>query len=271
MFHYLFLLFFLPLFNTQENSIVVEYQLSYQYDKENSNGRETISCILLRNKNVSKFCPSSVNKLDSLKQFRSNFSRENYIAFLGAHQQPKLFDYRVIKNFEENSMDVYTKVDIMTFVTYKEVMFPMKWKLCGDTKTIKGYECHSASTQYGGREYLAWYTADIPVPDGPYKFGGLPGLILELQDLQDHYRFQFNGIWHSNEEQWLGVYEMKDIPIEYEQIRAEEIIDVKKSGYRNLAQRLPNMGYRPMDNAEESYSHQQAVIDTYNNHIERAN
>ena len=39
-----------------------------------------------------------------------------------------------------------------------------------------------ATTSYGGRDWIAWFTAEIPFQDGPYKFYGLPGLIVKMED-----------------------------------------------------------------------------------------
>jgi len=50
-----------------------------------------------------------------------------------------------------------------------------------------------ATTSFAGRQYIAWFTPEIPVPDGPYKFNGLPGLIIEIADLKDHYHFKLTG------------------------------------------------------------------------------
>ena len=55
------------------------------------------------------------------------------------------------------------------------------WKLDGETRTIKGYTCHKAITKDGrGSAVVAWYTEDLPASAGPGPYGGLPGLILEL-------------------------------------------------------------------------------------------
>lgn len=59
-----------------------------------------------------------------------------------------------------------------------------------ETRNIQGYDCSKASTPFRGRDYIAWFTPDIPVPFGPWKFGGLPGLILEVQDTENLYDYR---------------------------------------------------------------------------------
>lgn len=69
--------------------------------------------------------------------------------------------------------------------------FPyLKWKLKNETKKIGNYLCYKAISK---REYknskgqlkydiiIGWYSQDIPISIGPYLYGGLPGLILELE------------------------------------------------------------------------------------------
>ena len=55
-----------------------------------------------------------------------------------------------------------------------------------------GYVCQKATTTYGGREWTVWYTPDIPVSAGPWKFQGLPGLIMAANDSEGI--FSFNAI-----------------------------------------------------------------------------
>lgn len=63
------------------------------------------------------------------------------------------------------------------------------WKLENGEKTFLGYACKKASVNFGGRNWSAWYTSEIAVSDGPYKFSGLPGLILEISSTDGDYYF----------------------------------------------------------------------------------
>lgn len=58
----------------------------------------------------------------------------------------------------------------------------LNWELKEDFKEISGYKCQKATVAFRGRNYDAWFTTDIPLPYGPWKLGGLPGLILEVYD-----------------------------------------------------------------------------------------
>lgn len=65
---------------------------------------------------------------------------------------------------------------------YSEVTPKLKWKMGHETKDILGYSCRSARVDFRGRCYTAWYAPDIPLSYGPWKFAGLPGLILDIRD-----------------------------------------------------------------------------------------
>src|SRR5699024_4535077 len=63
---------------------------------------------------------------------------------------------------------------------FKEPKPFAEWQVKDSTKTIKDYPVQKATTHFAGRDYVAWFTLDVPIPDGPYLFSGLPGLIVEL-------------------------------------------------------------------------------------------
>ncbi|WHF51932.1 GLPGLI family protein [Chryseobacterium gotjawalense] len=65
----------------------------------------------------------------------------------------------------------------------------ISWKLLNETKKIQGYNCQKAITYFGNRKWEAWFTAEIPIQDGPYIFGNLPGLIIQMYDLKNHHSF----------------------------------------------------------------------------------
>ena len=62
----------------------------------------------------------------------------------------------------------------------KEAKPEFNWILTNETKKIGNFNCNKATCHFRGRDYTAWYTMEIPVPYGPWKFQGLPGLILEV-------------------------------------------------------------------------------------------
>jgi len=66
---------------------------------------------------------------------------------------------------------------------------PVEWKIENETKNIATYACKKAIGKYKGREYIAWFSENIPIPDGPYVFKGLPGLILEVYDINNYITF----------------------------------------------------------------------------------
>ncbi|WP_310557213.1 GLPGLI family protein [Flavobacterium sp.] len=75
------------------------------------------------------------------------------------------------------------------FAYVKEKKATINWKLLAETKKIGNFECHKAKAFFRGREYTAWYTNEIPVPFGPWKLQGLPGLILEAYDTDEKFYF----------------------------------------------------------------------------------
>ena len=73
---------------------------------------------------------------------------------------------------------------------YQEPTGLFSWTLTPTTATVAGYACQRATTAFGGRQWEAWFTREVPVGDGPYKFYGLPGLIVKVGDARQHYLFE---------------------------------------------------------------------------------
>ena len=73
---------------------------------------------------------------------------------------------------------------------YEEKWTGQEWKLTDDTQTILGHPCQKATCRWRGRDYIAWFAPDIPIRRGPWKFGGLPGLIMKIHDVDSLYVFE---------------------------------------------------------------------------------
>jgi len=57
----------------------------------------------------------------------------------------------------------------------------LQWEILHETKEIKGFKCQLAKTVTDtGDTFFAWFTKDIPIQEGPFRFKGLSGLILEI-------------------------------------------------------------------------------------------
>ncbi len=65
----------------------------------------------------------------------------------------------------------------------------INWVLIKETKKLGGFECYKATCRFRGRDYIAWYAPEIAVPYGPWKFQGLPGLILEVYTINKEIYF----------------------------------------------------------------------------------
>lgn len=100
-----------------------------------------------------------------------------------------------------------------------------KWDIENiETKKIGDYICKKAATSFRGRNYIAWYTLDFPTQFGPWKFNGLPGLIMEVYDETNRYHWTaqkiktFNGeIKMPNDESNYTKIDLKKyVELEYE-------------------------------------------------------
>lgn len=84
-------------------------------------------------------------------------------------------------NFEMIGWDLYS------FQTDDKIV----WKLSKETKAYQNLSLQKATTNFGGRKWEAWFTKEFPFSEGPYKFQGLPGLIILLKDDKGQYNFSF--------------------------------------------------------------------------------
>jgi len=155
-----------------------------------------------------KFIPDSNNKedvknemmyLDIDQKGSTYYSRDKFVSDsltnVEIQKQLKAFSGNMNVNRKEKQGQVSFKVTkaYPDFTTYlfrnissdrykiKESQKP-EWKILSDKQKIGEYNTQKATTSFGGREWVAWFSTDIPFQDGPYKFYGLPGLIVKIED-----------------------------------------------------------------------------------------
>ena len=108
------------------------------------------------------------------------------------------FSFYIYKDYRKEQMTVTDRISFHRF-TYNDELKPQDWIIMEDTTTIWGYSCQKAICNFRGRDWEAWFTPDIPISEGPYKFYGLPGLIMKLEDTESHYSFIISDFQEVNE------------------------------------------------------------------------
>ncbi|HFK5569149.1 GLPGLI family protein [Elizabethkingia meningoseptica] len=200
----------------------IYYNLEFLKNPKKPNSKLETLCILQLGKKFSKFIGYNTLRQDSLaeqdnKKGKVNANDINQMLALNEKWKTVL-----VKNileekniFQDRAKDTYQ---------YEEKLPNFSWSLGNETKEILGYVCKKAMTEYRGRKYVAWYTTDIPINNGPYVFQGLPGLIMQIEDSKGHYNFTAIAI------------DKKAIPI---YLRSEEqILHVKREQFRKVQRSL---------------------------------
>jgi GLPGLI family protein len=89
----------------------------------------------------------------------------------------------VYKNMNDKYI-VFKSGNMFVKGLFTDTLDNFPWQLTEETKQIDSLLCTKATTKFRGRNYEAWFCPDIAIPNGPFKFGGLPGLIIEIYDTE---------------------------------------------------------------------------------------
>lgn len=66
----------------------------------------------------------------------------------------------------------------------------LEWLITDENKIINNFSCNKAIANFRGRQWVAWFTTEIPLSFGPWKLHGLPGLIIEAYDATNRYTWR---------------------------------------------------------------------------------
>jgi GLPGLI family protein len=146
----------------------------------------------------------------------------------------KWSEYYWSEYFKDFSKNVYSEYVCMPLgiqnYKYSESITAQNWILDDDTLTVTGYLCQKATCTFGGRNYTAWFTADIPVSNGPWKFGGLPGLILKVYDNDKLYIFECVHIEINMEKYPIKMFDYAN----YVKIERKNLLKLQKETHENF-------------------------------------
>lgn len=115
---------------------------------------------------------------------------------------------QVYKNTENRKVTLTGRLDFYTSFKTSEPMNQFSWVIKNEKTSYLGYTVQKATTSYGCRTWEALFAPGIPVSEGPYKFHGLPGLILKVMDTEGHYSFELRALYHAQSE--ANLYDTED-------------------------------------------------------------
>ncbi len=143
----------------------------------------------------SKFYAVANQFSDSLSRYYANEDPNVALSAILAQTQNQpistFSNFYVYKNFPKFGSTTFISY-VMAAAGKYEVTEQLKidWNIKDESKNILGYNCRKATCRFAGRNYEAWFTMEIPIQDGPYKFQGLPGLIVNIADEEYEHVFE---------------------------------------------------------------------------------
>ncbi len=170
---------------------IVFYNYIFQPDKFDSTKKVTEKMMLLSGNDYSHYLSHNRYLSDStLKAIETEAEKAGTIPSFNMQNRPPraIINHQVFKMFKTDQYYFHNTIGVQQ-PCFIANLPTLNWQTTEETKTILGYDCKKATTAFAGRNYIAWYTTAIPITDGPYKFYGLPGLILEISDTENHHTF----------------------------------------------------------------------------------
>jgi len=173
------------------------YEYKFIPDSTNAADVKTEMMNLDTSPSGSKFYSNTVYHSDSIMKV----DLEKQLANTGMinikyDQRKGLVRYSVSKKYPKYETSLHNRLLADKYRVADER--PINWKISSDKQKIGEWNVQKAETDFAGRHWIAWFTTEIPIQDGPYKFRGLPGLIVKIEDQTKSHIFNLQGIKNIN-------------------------------------------------------------------------
>lgn len=192
MLKYIFLFLLVNLTSLAQNNVKVSFGVNYLYyyvDKQDTIGLPEMAKLqLAQNEKLKKKALAGDNAIftleisDTLSKFTFNelMDVDDSFSFATLYMAARLQPILRIKKQLFAEKDFFKQKR-----NYEPYAIIIDWKIKEEFKTILNYKCQLAEAEliHMERKYVvkAWFTEEVPIPEGPSFFKGLPGLILGLE------------------------------------------------------------------------------------------
>lgn len=220
------------------------YDLTWQIDSTNSESIQNETMVLFIGDKISRFSSEGQYIADSIKEaYKDRERTQQSFNEMRSKMPMSALNFYVFKR--QNSAQVsFTEKIVKDNYRYIQDIDDLNWEILPETKEVAGFVAQKAKASFSGRDYTAWFTTEIPISEGPYKFRGLPGLILEISDNNDYYTFKLNGFKELNDE-----ISIEFEPEDYLEVSREKFLEIKQEYAENPFIKMENsgitMGFQP--------------------------
>lgn len=221
------------------------------------------SAIQLQYSETITYRPSIVNNYDGILLIQNEFSYYTSTFNNTSKKTDNFSDDEIVIDSKEdkftNEIFINTKSNELTENLFEKVILKksysvyenlpkMKWIFLKGDKRFNNMNCKKAQTTFRGRTYIAWYTLEIPVAIGPWKFNGLPGLILSVEDSEKVYKWEIKKIKYPYTEKKLNLAENFKKRFKYKKVSFKEYDEIYVTAIKDkismIAARNKNREYK---------------------------
>jgi len=224
--------------NIGKARIVVIYNLSFRVDTNDLDRVRHERMMLLIGNDKSMFASYNELRQDRILKGMGNVHTTQPIT-VGAGAPLTHFNFHIHKYFKENKLTYKDQVMMDRYI-YETPLNFINWHLTDQKSEHMGHTVQKATARFGGRKWEAWFAPAIPISDGPYKFNGLPGLILKIQDTENHFVFSAESMLEPEEE--IAIYRVRS---KTHRVPREQFLSIKQNHINIWIQQLTEWGNCP--------------------------
>lgn len=178
--------------SAQNNRVIYEYR--FAPDSTKTDSLKTEWMYLDINKKGSKFYSKASFESDSIVQesIKKQLASGTRNVSVSRQRQGGEINYEVEKTYPDYKTYLIASVGNDAYKVLEDRK--INWKIAPEKKKLGEFIVQKATAEFAGRSWIAWFTADVPIQDGPYKFSGLPGLIVEIYDHTGTHKMELKGL-----------------------------------------------------------------------------
>ena len=194
------------------------YEYKFIPDSTNVDDVKTEMMFLDTTKDGSKYYSYTVFNSDSIMKV----DLEKQLAATGSinvksDMQKGSVRYSVTKTYPDYKINLHRRLGMDAYNISDDRK--INWKISSEKEKIGEWNAQKAEADFAGRHWTAWFSTEIPIQDGPYKFRGLPGLIVKIEDKTGSHKMELKGIKNITGNVDINVFEVKEIAVNSKQFQ----------------------------------------------------